>query len=62
MLGKEKLKRQLECEIRESLEHKLALRREAPLIGLASFIAVLWGSINYCYYTGIKYNFSTLEF
>ena len=44
MLEKEKLKQKLQSEIRESLEHKLVLRREAPLIGLVSFIAALWGS------------------
>jgi hypothetical protein len=37
-------KQQLKREIRESLMHKLALRREAPFIGLVSFIATLWGS------------------
>jgi len=44
MLEKEKLKQKLQSEIRESLEHKLVLRREAPLIGLVSFIAALWGA------------------
>ena len=44
MPGKEYLEQQLECEIKESLEHKLVLRREAPLIGLVAFIVALWGS------------------
>lgn len=44
MSDKENLKQKLECEIRESLEHKLVLRREAPFIGLVSFIVALWGS------------------
>jgi len=44
MLEKEKLKQKLQSEIRESIEHKLVLRREAPLIELVSFIAALWGS------------------
>jgi len=44
MLKKEYVKQQLECEIRESLEHKLVLRREAPLIGLVAFVVALWGS------------------
>jgi hypothetical protein len=34
----------LVCEVRESLEHKLVLRREAPLIGLMAFSVALWGS------------------
>ena len=34
----------LQSEVKESLEHKLALRREAPLIGLVSFVVALWGS------------------
>jgi hypothetical protein len=42
--NKEDFQKQLECEVRESLEHKLALRREAPLISLVSFVAALWGS------------------
>lgn len=37
-------KQQLKREIRENLLHKLALRREAPFIGLISFIVTLWGS------------------
>jgi hypothetical protein len=37
-------KQQFKHEIRESLMHKLALRREAPFIGLISFTATLWGS------------------
>ncbi len=37
-------KQQLKREIRENLLHKLALRREAPFIGLISFTATLWGS------------------
>jgi hypothetical protein len=41
---KENDKQQLENELKESLEHKLALRREAPLIGLVAFLAALWGS------------------
>jgi hypothetical protein len=44
MLEKEELKQRLLSEIRESLEHKLVIRREAPLIGLLSFIAALWGA------------------
>ena len=44
MLDKEYVKRQLECEVRESLEHKVVLRREAPLIGLVAFSVALWGS------------------
>lgn len=43
MLKKEK-KRGLQSEVRESLEQKLVLRREAPLFGLISFIVALWGS------------------
>jgi hypothetical protein len=42
MSEREKLKQRLEPEIRESLEHKLVLRREAPFIGLVSFVAALW--------------------
>jgi len=41
---KEVVKRQLECEVRESLEHKIALRHEAPVIGLVAFSVALWGS------------------
>jgi hypothetical protein len=41
---KKEYKQRLECEVRESLEHKLVLRREAPLIGLTAFIVALWGS------------------
>jgi hypothetical protein len=37
-------KQQLKREIRETLKHKLVLRREAPFIGLLSFTATLWGS------------------
>jgi len=44
MLEKEELRQRLLSEIRESLEHKLVLRREAPFIGLVSFIAALWGA------------------
>ena len=44
MLKKEHVRQRLECEIRESLEHKLVLRREAPLIGLVAFSVALWGS------------------
>jgi hypothetical protein len=44
MLKKESVTQRLECEIRESLEHKLVLRREAPLIGLMAFSIALWGS------------------
>jgi len=44
MLKKEHIRQRLECEIRESLEHKLVLRREAPLIGLVAFSIALWGS------------------
>lgn len=44
MFKKEYLRQRLECEIRESLEHKLVLRREAPLIGLVAFSVALWGS------------------
>ena len=44
MFKKEYLRQQLDCEIRESLEHKLVLRREAPLIGLVAFSVALWGS------------------
>jgi hypothetical protein len=43
-MSKENFQKQLECEVRESLEHKLVLRREAPLISLVSFVAALWGS------------------
>jgi len=43
-LKKEYVRQQLECEVRESLEHKLVLRREAPLIGLVAFSIALWGS------------------
>jgi hypothetical protein len=42
MLEKEKSRQRLESEIRESLEHKLVLRREAPFIGLISFIGAVW--------------------
>ncbi|MFW9896151.1 MAG: hypothetical protein ACFFD7_10140 [Candidatus Thorarchaeota archaeon] len=31
-------------EIKESLEHKIVLRLEAPLIGLIAFSVALWGS------------------
>jgi hypothetical protein len=41
---KKEYKQRLECEVRESLEHKVVLRREAPLIGLTAFIVALWGS------------------
>jgi hypothetical protein len=44
VLKKEYVKQQLECEVRESLEHKIVLRREAPLIGLVSFSVALWGT------------------
>ncbi len=44
MLKEEDVKQRLECEVRESLEHKLVLRREAPLIGLVAFSVALWGS------------------
>jgi len=44
MLKKEDVRQQLECEIRESLEHKLVLRREAPLIGLVAFSVALWSA------------------
>ena len=44
MLEKEYIRQRLECEIKESLEHKLVLRREAPLIGLIAFSVALWGS------------------
>jgi hypothetical protein len=44
MLKKEYVRQRLECEIKESLEHKLVLRREAPLIGLVAFSVALWGS------------------
>lgn len=44
MLKEEYVRQQLECEVRESLEHKIVLRREAPLIGLVAFGVALWGS------------------
>jgi hypothetical protein len=44
MLKKEYVRQRLECEIKESLEHKLVLRREAPLIGLVAFSVALWGT------------------
>ncbi|MGD6850684.1 MAG: hypothetical protein ACQCN6_01325 [Candidatus Bathyarchaeia archaeon] len=44
MEQKEDIKEQIEGEVRESLERKLVLRREAPFIGLASFAAALWGA------------------
>jgi hypothetical protein len=44
MLKNEYVRQRLECEIKESLEHKLVLRREAPLIGLIAFSVALWGS------------------
>jgi hypothetical protein len=44
VLEKDYVREQLECEVRESLEHKLVLRREAPLIGLVAFSVALWGS------------------
>ena len=44
MLERESVRQQLECEVRESLEHKLVLRREAPLIGLVAFSVALWVS------------------
>jgi hypothetical protein len=44
MLKEEYIKQQLECEVRESLEHKVVLRREAPLIGLVAFTVALWGT------------------
>jgi hypothetical protein len=44
VLEKDDVKQRLECEVRESLEHKLVLRREAPLIGLVAFSVALWGS------------------
>jgi hypothetical protein len=40
----ENSKQLLQSEIKESLEHKLVLRREAPLIGLVSFVVALWGA------------------
>ncbi len=43
-MSKKQKKLELQSEVRESLEHKLVLRREAPLIGLVSFIVALWGS------------------
>jgi hypothetical protein len=42
VLEKDYVREQLECEVRESLEHKLVLRREAPLIGLVAFSVALW--------------------
>jgi hypothetical protein len=44
MLKNEHSKEQLESEIKETFENKLVLRREAPLIGFASFSVALWGS------------------
>ncbi|TRO52659.1 hypothetical protein E2P63_03175 [Candidatus Bathyarchaeota archaeon] len=44
MLKKKYLRQRLECEVRESLEHKLVLRREAPIIGLVAFSVALWVS------------------
>jgi hypothetical protein len=44
VLKKDYVKQRLECEVRESLEHKLVLRREAPLIGLVAFSGALWGT------------------
>lgn len=44
MLEKEFVRQQLICEVKESLEHKLVQRREAPLIGLIAFSVALWGS------------------
>ena len=44
MLEKKVVKKRLMYEIKESLEHKLVQRREAPLIGLIAFSVALWGS------------------
>ena len=44
MLEKEFARQRLEFEVKESLEHKLVQRREAPLIGLMAFSVALWGS------------------
>ena len=41
VLKKEYVRQQLECEVRESLEHKVVLRHEAPLIGLVAFSVAL---------------------
>jgi hypothetical protein len=43
-VSKKEHKRDLQIEVKESLEQKLVLRREAPLIGLICFIVALWGS------------------
>jgi hypothetical protein len=37
-------KERVTYEIRESLEHKMVLRLQAPLIGLIAFSVALWGS------------------
>ncbi|MCW4031097.1 MAG: hypothetical protein NWE80_01895 [Candidatus Bathyarchaeota archaeon] len=44
MLEEEFRTERLVSEIKESLEHKLIQRREAPLIGLVAFSVALWGS------------------
>ena len=44
MLEEEFGTERLVSEIKESLEHKLIQRREAPLIGLVAFSIALWGS------------------
>jgi len=44
MLAEESRTERLVSEIKESLEHKLIQRREAPLIGLVAFSVALWGS------------------
>jgi len=63
VLKKEYVRQQLECEVRESLEHKLVLRREAPLIGLVAFSIALWGfEVVYGCFAWLKRGFSALGF
>ena len=44
MLEEKSRKERLISEVKESLEHKLIQRREAPLIWLIAFSVALWGS------------------
>lgn len=44
MMEKKSRKELIAVELKESLEHKLVQRREAPLIGLIAFSVALWGS------------------
>ena len=61
MLKEEYVRHQLECEVRESLEHKIVLRREAPLIGLVAFSVALWEAVYGCF-AWFECGFSALGF